>query len=274
MPDSWKLREIFATGVVFGTYLALMTVVFFWAINETDFFPDKFGVRSIRNSYRELNSAVYLQVSIVSQALIFVTRSRSWSYVERPGMLLVAAFLIAQLLATFIAVYGSWEFARIYGIGWGWAGIIWLYSIIFYIPLDIFKFIIRYGLSGRAWNNMIENKTAFTSKKDYGGGERKAQWVMAQRNLHGLQPTDAPELFADKNNYRELTEIAEQAKKRAEVARLRELHTLKGHVESVVKLKALTLRQFNRTTQCDNRRMGRENNKKLKAGVDGCFQLR
>ncbi|KAL0425139.1 UNVERIFIED_CONTAM: Plasma membrane ATPase 4 [Sesamum radiatum] len=241
MPDSWKLREIFATGVVFGTYLALMTVVFFWAINETDFFPDKFGVRSIRNSYRELNSAVYLQVSIVSQALIFVTRSRSWSYVERPGMLLVAAFLIAQLLATFIAVYGSWEFARIYGIGWGWAGIIWLYSIIFYIPLDIFKFIIRYGLSGRAWNNMIENKTAFTSKKDYGGGERKAQWVMAQRNLHGLQPTDAPELFADKNNYRELTEIAEQAKKRAEVARLRELHTLKGHVESVVKLKGLDI---------------------------------
>ncbi|KAL0380361.1 UNVERIFIED_CONTAM: Plasma membrane ATPase 4 [Sesamum angustifolium] len=205
MPDSWKLREIFATGVVFGTYLALMTVVFFWAINETDFFPDKFGVRSIRNSYRELNSAVYLQ------------------------------------LATFIAVYGSWEFARIYGIGWGWAGIIWLYSIIFYIPLDIFKFIIRYGLSGRAWNNMIENKTAFTSKKDYGGGERKAQWVMAQRNLHGLQPTDTPELFADKNNYRELTEIAEQAKKRAEVARLRELHTLKGHVESVVKLKGLDI---------------------------------
>ncbi|XP_020552257.1 plasma membrane ATPase 4 isoform X2 [Sesamum indicum] len=219
MPDSWKLREIFATGVVFGTYLALMTVVFFWAINETNFFPDKFGVRSIRNSYRELNSAVYLQVSIVSQALIFVTRSRSWCYVERPGLLLVAAFLIAQLVATFIAVYANWEFARIYGIGWGWAGIIWLYSIIFYIPLDIFKFIIKYGLSGRAWNNMIENKTAFTSKKDYGRGEREAQWAMAQRTLHGLQPTDAPELFADKNNYRELTEIAEQAKKRAEVAR-------------------------------------------------------
>ncbi|KAL0463962.1 UNVERIFIED_CONTAM: Plasma membrane ATPase 4 [Sesamum latifolium] len=241
MPDSWKLREIFATGVVFGTYLALMTVVFFWAINETNFFPDKFGVRSIRNSYRELNSAVYLQVSIVSQALIFVTRSRSWSYVERPGLLLVAAFLIAQLVATFIAVYGNWEFARIYGIGWGWAGIIWLYSIIFYIPLDIFKFIIRYGLSGRAWNNMIENKTAFTSKKDYGREQREAQWAMAQRTLYGLQPTDAPELFSDKNNYRELTEIAEQAKKRAEVARLRELHTLKGHVESVVKLKGLDI---------------------------------
>lgn len=38
MPDSWKLNEIFATGVVFGGYLGLMTVVFFWSMQETDFF--------------------------------------------------------------------------------------------------------------------------------------------------------------------------------------------------------------------------------------------
>ncbi|XVF77449.1 hypothetical protein PTKIN_Ptkin14bG0044200 [Pterospermum kingtungense] len=28
LPDSWKLKEIFATGIVLGGYLALMTVVF------------------------------------------------------------------------------------------------------------------------------------------------------------------------------------------------------------------------------------------------------
>jgi len=48
-------------------------------------------------------------------------------------------------------------------------------------------------------------------------------------------------MLNEKNNYRELSELAEQAKKRAEVARLRELHTLKGHVESVVKLKGLDI---------------------------------
>ncbi len=37
-PDSWKLSEIFVTGVALGSYLALMTVVFFWAAYETDFF--------------------------------------------------------------------------------------------------------------------------------------------------------------------------------------------------------------------------------------------
>ncbi|TKY48903.1 Plasma membrane ATPase [Spatholobus suberectus] len=66
----------------------------------------------------ELTAVVYLQVSIVSQALIFVTRSRIWSFVERPGLLLVTARIIAQL-----------GFARMKGIGWVWAGVIWLYSI-------------------------------------------------------------------------------------------------------------------------------------------------
>ncbi|XP_047310196.1 plasma membrane ATPase-like [Impatiens glandulifera] len=247
MPDSWKLKEIFATGIVLGTYLAVMTVIFFWATVQSDFFSEKFGVRSIRNNKDELTSALYLQVSIVSQALIFVTRSRSWSFVERPGFLLVIAFILAQLVATFIAVYANWEFAHIHGIGWGWAGVIWLYSVVFYFPLDVFKFLIRYALSGKAWDNLLQRKTAFTTKKDYGRGEREAQWVQAQRTLHGLQPPPQAnnELFNDNNGYRELSEIAEQAKRRAEVARLRELHTLKGHVESVVKLKGLDIDTIN-----------------------------
>ncbi|KAH9616479.1 hypothetical protein KSS87_017922, partial [Heliosperma pusillum] len=218
-PDSWKLKEIFATGVVLGTYLAIMTVVFFWLVHDSDFFTQHFGVRSIRENDKEIMAALYLQVSIVSQALIFVTRSRSWSFIERPGLLLVFAFFVAQLIATVIAVYANWGFAHITGIGWGWAGVIWLYSIVFYIPLDILKFIIRYTLTGKAWDNLIEKRTAFTSKKDYGRGEREAQWATAQRTLHGLNHPSSSDILGDTNNYRELSEIAEQAKRRAEIAR-------------------------------------------------------
>ena len=42
-PDSWKLAEIFTTGIILGGYLAMMTVIFFWAAYKTDFFP----VRSV-----------------------------------------------------------------------------------------------------------------------------------------------------------------------------------------------------------------------------------
>lgn len=57
-----------------------------------------FKVRSISGNAEEISSAIYLQVSIISQALIFVTRSQSWSFVERPGTLLMCAFVVAQLV--------------------------------------------------------------------------------------------------------------------------------------------------------------------------------
>ncbi|CAE6075424.1 unnamed protein product [Arabidopsis arenosa] len=244
LPDSWKLSEIFATGVVFGSYMAMMTVIFFWVSYKTDFFPRTFGVATLEKTahddFRKLASAIYLQVSIISQALIFVTRSRSWSFVERPGMWLVIAFILAQLVATLIAVYANWSFAAIEGIGWGWAGVIWLYNIIFYIPLDFIKFLIRYTLSGRAWDLVIEQRVAFTRQKDFGKEQRELQWAHAQRTLHGLQAPDT-KMFTDRTHVSELNQMAEEAKRRAEIARLRELHTLKGHVESVVRLKGLDI---------------------------------
>ncbi|AQK79740.1 ATPase 2 plasma membrane-type, partial [Zea mays] len=145
-PDSWKLNEIFATGIVLGTYMAIVSAVFFYLAHDTDFFTDAFGVKSIKENDRELMAALYLQVSIISQALIFVTRSRSWSLVERPGFLLLFAFFAAQLVATCIAVYANWDFCRIQGIGWAWGGAIWMFSMITYIPLDVLKFMIRAAL--------------------------------------------------------------------------------------------------------------------------------
>ena len=38
-PDSWKLLEIFATGIILGSYLDMMTVIFFLAEYDTDIFP-------------------------------------------------------------------------------------------------------------------------------------------------------------------------------------------------------------------------------------------
>eukprot|EP00249_Psilotum_nudum_P023376 c28851_g1_i1 orf=738-3596(+) len=240
MPDSWKLSEIFTTGIVIGSYLAMMTLIFFWLMHGTTFFPDHFHVRDIAHSTDQKAAAVYLQVSTISQALIFVTRSRGWSFIERPGFLLLAAFLIAQLIATFIAVYANWSFAEIKGMGWGWAGVVWLYNLVTYLPLDIIKFIIRYILSGRAWDLVLEQRIAFTRQKDFGKEAREVKWVHAQRTLHGLHPKET-KMFADRGSFKELNDMAEQAKRRAEIARLRELHTLKGHVESVVKLKGLDI---------------------------------
>ncbi|XP_021719940.1 ATPase 10, plasma membrane-type-like isoform X1 [Chenopodium quinoa] len=225
-PDSWKLFEIFAIGTVIGTYLALVTVLFYWVIKCTDFFEKHFGVSSLSGNSEKISSAMYLQVSIISQALIFVTRSQSWSFLERPGVLLMSAFVVAQLVASLITVYANIGFASINGIGWGWVGVIWLYSLVFYFPLDIIKFIVRYALSGEAWN-LLFDKTAFSSKKDYG----KEEWEFEGEE----QPV---------TRRRSCSLIAEQAKRRAEIARLQEFHTSKGHVKSLMRLKNLDLSSF------------------------------
>lgn len=63
-------------------------------------------------------------------------------------------------MATLIAVYANISFASISGIGWGWAGVIWIYSVVFYVPLDIIKFTVRYCLSGEAWNLLFDRKVS------------------------------------------------------------------------------------------------------------------
>jgi H+-transporting ATPase len=67
--------------------------------------------------------------------------------------------------------------------------------------------------------HVFKSQTAFTSKKDYGREERAAQWAANQRSLHGLQEPTPNNIFSETSTYRELSEIAEQAMKRAEMAR-------------------------------------------------------
>ncbi|CAL5414873.1 unnamed protein product [Camellia sinensis] len=112
MPDSWKLKEIFATG-------------------------DKFSVRPLGE--------------------------------KRPEQMMAALYL---QIATLIAVYAKWGFAKIEGCGcgWGWAGVIWLYSVVTYIPLDLLKFAIRYALSGKAWDTLLENKIAMGKRREKHSG--------------------------------------------------------------------------------------------------------
>ncbi|CAM0871308.1 unnamed protein product [Alopecurus aequalis] len=252
-PDSWKLAEIFATGVVLGTYMAVTTVLFFWAAYKTEFFVGIFKVptmnvnrigkdsESVARNTEKMASAVYLQVSTISQALIFVTRSRGWSFLERPGLLLMCAFVVAQLVATVLAAVVTWELASIRGIGWGWTGAIWVYNIIIYLLLDPIKFAVRYGLSGKAWNLVIDKKVAFSSQKNFGRENREAAWAHEQRTLHGLQSAVGREKAASM----ELGHMAEETKRRAEIARLRALHTLKGKVETAAKLKGIDLDDIN-----------------------------
>ncbi|KAI0733405.1 plasma membrane H+-transporting ATPase [Fomitopsis betulina] len=149
-PDSWDLTEIFSYAVAYGLYLTVSTVALVAICIRTTFFYDKFGVyfeheaiQATNHNDRVLHSIVYLQVAIISQALIFVTRSHGFFFMERPSAALFIAFCVAQLISTIIAVYADWGFTDIHGISGGWVGIVWIWDIIWFVPLDWIKFAMK-----------------------------------------------------------------------------------------------------------------------------------
>lgn len=164
-PDNWNLAEIFAYAIGFGLYQAASTVAFFAVIYETTFFEDHFGVEGYHDDANipELHMIIYLQVAILSQAVIFVTRSHSWSYVERPSVALFAAFCIAQLISSIIAAYGDWGFTNVRAISGGWIGITWVWNIVWYVPLDLVKFGMRWLIKNYGQSMVKSHAPAATS---------------------------------------------------------------------------------------------------------------
>jgi H+-transporting ATPase len=148
-PDSWDLAEIFSYAVAYGIYLTASTVALVAVIINTDFFPSKFGVSldspsgHIDHNDKQLHMIVYLQVAIISQALIFVTRSHGFFFMERPSFALLGAFCIAQLVSSIIAAYADWGFTKIQSISGAWIGIVWVWNIVWFFPLDLIKFAMK-----------------------------------------------------------------------------------------------------------------------------------
>ena len=137
-PDSWDLYVIFAYAVTYGLYLTLSTIVLVIVILETTFFQDKFGVHlessPVQANDRMLHTIIYLQVTIISQALIFVTRSHGFFFMERPSVALFLAFCVAQLVSSIITAYGNWDFTKIHSISGGWIGIVWVWVCLLPLP--------------------------------------------------------------------------------------------------------------------------------------------
>ncbi|KAI0676214.1 plasma membrane H+-transporting ATPase [Trametes maxima] len=149
-PDSWDLAEIFAFAVAYGLYLTLSTIALVAIAIRTTWFYDKFGVtfhngatQAFDHNDPQLHTIVYLQVAIISQALIFITRSHGFFFTERPSVALFAAFCLAQLVSSIIAAYGNWGFTKIEAVSGGWIGIVWVWDIVWFFPLDLIKFAMK-----------------------------------------------------------------------------------------------------------------------------------
>ena len=127
--------RLLSSVLVSGPNFVVHSVALVAIIIKTTWFYDKFGVtlsgglHSAATSHNDpqLHTIVYLQVAIISQALIFVTRSHGFFFMERPSFALMGAFCVAQLISSIIAAYGNWGFTKIEAISGGWIGIVWVW---------------------------------------------------------------------------------------------------------------------------------------------------
>lgn len=145
---SFALR--FLSRFKFTDHVYPYSVILVIVIIETTFFQDKFGVNlesprgaPVDHNDDQLHMIVYLQVAIISQALIFVTRSHGFFFMERPSYALMAAFCLAQLVSSIIAGFADWGFTDIKHISGGWIGIVWVWNIVWFLPLDLIKFAMK-----------------------------------------------------------------------------------------------------------------------------------
>jgi H+-transporting ATPase len=123
-PEAWNMRLVMgiATAV---SIIGLLDSFGLFYIGEHHFHLD----RSI------IQTLIYLKMSVGGHLKIFITRTRGPFWSIRPAPVLLIAVFGTQIAATLIAVYGVF----MPPIGWGWALLVWGYSIPFFLINDRVK---------------------------------------------------------------------------------------------------------------------------------------
>jgi len=145
-PDKWRPVSIFTLAIVLGLYLTCSSIIMFAAVRDSDL-PSRVHLRQL--SENEMRGLMYLQVSISGSVVIFVTRSHTFAWLEKPSKLLLIAVTLSQIAATFIGVYGFNGYpdytvngvprAGFEGCGWGYALFVWIWCFIWFLPMDLIK---------------------------------------------------------------------------------------------------------------------------------------
>jgi H+-transporting ATPase len=114
-PEAWNMRMVLGIATVLGVIGPIAAFGLFFL-----------GGRFFHLDRPHLQTLMYLMLSVAGHLTIFLTRTRGPFWSIRPARILLAAVLGTQIIATFIAVYGFFMTP----LGWGWAGFVWGYALV------------------------------------------------------------------------------------------------------------------------------------------------
>jgi len=123
-PEAWNMRLVLGIATVLGVVGPLAAFGLFYL-----------GDRVFDLPRDQLQTMMYLLLSVAGHLTIFLTRTRGPFWSIRPARILWMAVLGTQTLATLIAVNGIFMTP----LGWGWAAFVWGYAIVWFLVTDRVK---------------------------------------------------------------------------------------------------------------------------------------
>ena len=134
-PVGWDMRTVLVLATSLGV-LGVAETFLLLALADTTFDLNQDVVRTL----------IYLKLSVSGHLTIFVTRTRGpfWSR-PTPAPLLLGAVLGTQVLATLIAGLGIFMTP----LPWFWVGVVWAYSLAWFLVEDRLKLLVYRILAGR-----------------------------------------------------------------------------------------------------------------------------
>ncbi len=123
-PEAWNMRLVLGISTVLGVVGPIAAFGLFYL-----------GDRVFDLGHPRLQTMMYLMLSVAGHLTIFLTRTRGPFWSIRPARILLLAVLGTQAIATLIAVYGLFMTP----LGWGWAGLVWAYAIVWALASDRIK---------------------------------------------------------------------------------------------------------------------------------------
>jgi H+-transporting ATPase len=132
------------------------------------------GDRVLHLGHPELQTMMYLLLSVAGHLTIFLTRTRGPFWSIRPAKILWIAVLGTQTVATLIAVYGLFMTP----LGWKLAGFVWAYALVWAVVTDRVKLLGYHFLDHAKAEPKSEDKVSqpkLVSKADAPKPEVKAE---------------------------------------------------------------------------------------------------
>ena len=123
-PEVWDMRTVLTIATVLGIVGPIAAFGLF-----------ALGDRVLHIDRPQLQTMMYLLLSVAGHLTIFQTRTRGAWWSIRPAPILIGAVVGTQILATAICLFGF----LVTPLWWGWTALVWGYALAWFLVTDPLK---------------------------------------------------------------------------------------------------------------------------------------